>query len=136
MGYPLDSGNRSASGFVGRSPWTAADALVRRPAGWPGGQPRARAPAPQGSAHARYLSQVDTPIAVNFIMREGLGKLFRELNLHPVLVEVGTTERSPEVWDPLAGHSIYVGIGRDASLEQDISAKFYRCHVLDRKSVV
>src|ERR1035438_2292269 len=35
--------------LVGRSPWTAADALVRLLAGQPGGRPRARAPAPHRS---------------------------------------------------------------------------------------
>src|ERR1017187_2984176 len=35
--------------LVGRSPWTAADALVRLLAGRPGGRPRARAPAPHRS---------------------------------------------------------------------------------------
>src|ERR1022692_3688734 len=43
MGYLLDSGNRSGIGLVGRSPWTAAAALVRLLAGRPGARPRARA---------------------------------------------------------------------------------------------
>ena len=57
-GYALDSRNRSGIGLVGRSPWTAADAPVRLLAGRPGGQPRARAPAPHGSTDPGYLSQV------------------------------------------------------------------------------
>src|ERR1035438_4784643 len=39
----------SGISLVGRSPWTAADALVRLLAGRPGGRPRARAPVPHSS---------------------------------------------------------------------------------------
>jgi len=64
-GYALDSGNRSGSSFVGRSRGTAADALVRPPAGWPEGRPRAGAPALHGSAYGCYLSQVHSPLLGN-----------------------------------------------------------------------
>src|SRR5664280_3107810 len=47
VGYLNNSGNRSGIGLVGRSPWTAADARLL--AGWPGGRPLARAPAPHRS---------------------------------------------------------------------------------------
>src|ERR1019366_3490546 len=76
----------SGTGFVGRSPWTAADALVRlarrlarRPAagggpppgprrppppfflrGGRGGRPRGGAPAPHGFTDVGYLSEADT----------------------------------------------------------------------------
>ena len=48
VGYLLDSGNRSGTGLVGRSPWTAADAA----ACWQAGQGRGRPPhmAAQGYA--------------------------------------------------------------------------------------
>src|ERR1039458_3757511 len=39
----------SGISLVGRSPWPAADALVRLLAGRPGGRPRARAPVPHSS---------------------------------------------------------------------------------------
>src|ERR1035437_2561429 len=56
-GYALDSGKRSGIGLVGRSPWTAADALVRLLAGRPGG--RARAPPPTWR-HRRGLPESST----------------------------------------------------------------------------
>jgi hypothetical protein len=44
VGYLLDSGNRSGDGLVGRSPWTARDALVPLPEAEAGASARARAP--------------------------------------------------------------------------------------------
>ena len=59
-GYPLHSGNRHGGGLVGRTPWSARDALVPPPAPEPGGSERAWAPAPLGSADDDYLSEADT----------------------------------------------------------------------------
>jgi len=59
-GYPLDSSNRSGSGLVGRSPWTARDAHVPLAEAEAGAFARARAPAPQGAANCANRSQADT----------------------------------------------------------------------------
>ena len=62
VGYPLDSCNPPASGLVGRSPWTARDALVPLPEAEAGASERARAPAPRDAANCAGMSQVDTQL--------------------------------------------------------------------------
>jgi uncharacterized protein (TIGR02118 family) len=52
--------NSSGSNLVGRSPWTAWDALVPRTEAEAGASERARAPAPQGAGRCTKLSQGDT----------------------------------------------------------------------------
>src|SRR5664280_2101636 len=66
-GYLPDSGNRSGSALVGRSPWTWGPLWGRRlvplPEAEAGASARARAPAPLGAANCTDLSQADSHLA-------------------------------------------------------------------------
>ena len=55
----------SGISLVGRSPWTAADALVRLLAGRPGGRPRARAPVPHSSPERGLPESSTYPVRRN-----------------------------------------------------------------------
>jgi hypothetical protein len=61
-GYVLNSGNRSGSGLVGRSPWTARDAPVPLPEAEAGASARARAPAPPSASNCTDPSQAHTQL--------------------------------------------------------------------------
>ncbi|MGA2606149.1 MAG: hypothetical protein ABSH01_01675 [Terriglobia bacterium] len=49
-------------------------------------------------------------------MKKVIDSLFTELEIHPVLMDVGALERPPEIWDTIARHSIYVGLSPEAKL--------------------
>jgi len=44
-------------------------------------------------------------------MSSAIDKLFSDLELHPVLMDVGATGEIPALWTELAPHSTYVGVG-------------------------
>jgi hypothetical protein len=58
-----------------------------------------------------------------------IGNLLSELEVHPVLIEVGAIDRPPVVWDSIARHSIYVGIGPGSAASPP--RQFYRTFCLD-----
>src|SRR5471030_1063944 len=61
-GYPLDCG------LVGRSPWTARDALVPQSEAEAGASARARVPAPRTVANCTGLSQAYIPLSRNQVL--------------------------------------------------------------------
>jgi hypothetical protein len=44
---------------------------------------------------------------------QAFNKLLEELGIHPVLIDVGSSGATPEVWEGIARHSIYVGFDPD-----------------------
>ena len=40
-------------------------------------------------------------------------RLLSELNIHPVLVDIGASDAPPKIWESIAQHSIYVGFDPD-----------------------
>jgi hypothetical protein len=62
-----------------------------------------------------------------------LSQLLASLQIHPVLVEVGTIDSTPPIWNPIAGQSIYLGIGPDSKrLGPSLREKFGRCLTSER----
>jgi hypothetical protein len=61
-----------------------------------------------------------------------LDRLLTDLDIHPVLMEVGGAAHPNEVWDPIARHSTYVGVGPDAtSLAPVHRDKFFRTCLIE-----
>ena len=59
--------------------------------------------------------------------------LLHDLNIHPVLVDVGASGEPPKIWDPIATYSIYVGFDPDAREVPDLPQnKFYKSTVINR----
>ncbi|HWT03684.1 MAG TPA: hypothetical protein VN256_25775 [Pyrinomonadaceae bacterium] len=44
---------------------------------------------------------------------EVFNELLSRLNIHPVLIDIGSSGAPPEIWDPIARHSVYVGFDPD-----------------------
>jgi hypothetical protein len=63
-------------------------------------------------------------------MSKIIDHLFTELNIHPVLMEIGAREQIPGIWDGIAPHSTYVGIGPESKLMPN-SNVFQRTHFID-----
>jgi hypothetical protein len=40
-------------------------------------------------------------------------RLLSKLDIHPVLVDIGASVAPPDIWRPIAGHSVYVGFDPD-----------------------
>jgi hypothetical protein len=66
------------------------------------------------------------------IMDNAITTLLAELQIQPVLLHIGATDRPPEVWDAIASQSIYVGVGPEADPHQSgFCSRFHRATVLD-----
>ncbi|HEY6187411.1 MAG TPA: FkbM family methyltransferase [Pyrinomonadaceae bacterium] len=44
---------------------------------------------------------------------QAFNRLLSRLDIHPVLIDVGSSGATPEVWEPIAAHSIFVGFDPD-----------------------
>jgi FkbM family methyltransferase len=44
---------------------------------------------------------------------QAFNRLLTQLEIHPVLIDVGSSGATPEVWEPIARHSIFVGFDPD-----------------------
>ena len=62
-----------------------------------------------------------------------LDALIAELEIPPLLVEVGPVDRPFPVWEPIAAHSVYVGAGPDTSRPavRKARSRFQSAHFLD-----
>jgi hypothetical protein len=60
-------------------------------------------------------------------MNDVISNLLSELDIHPVLMDVGASGTPPEIWDSIAKHSIYVGFDPDLRDIQELSDdRFHR----------
>lgn len=66
-------------------------------------------------------------------MSSAIAKLFSDLQLRPVLMDVGGTGEPPPVWSDIAPFSTYVGLGPEASpAGQSLIHKFRHAHTLEK----
>ena len=66
-------------------------------------------------------------------MRQVSDDLLSTLHIHPVLVDVGASGSTPEIWEPIARHSVYVGFDPDRRDIQEIPAgHFYKAWIVNR----
>ena len=61
-----------------------------------------------------------------------MDQLFERLDIHPILVEVGATGPTPIVWNEIARHGKYIGLGRDAAVGNlKCRRSFYHTELLE-----
>ena len=60
-----------------------------------------------------------------------IDRIIQHFDLTPVLVDVGASIKPPEIWDPIAAHSIYVGFDPDLrDLNEVRDGKFKRAYTI------
>jgi hypothetical protein len=64
---------------------------------------------------------------------EAIARLLTELDLHPVLVDVGASGAPPSLWKPISSRSVYVGFDPDLRQMQELSkGQFYKSFVINK----
>lgn len=65
-------------------------------------------------------------------MSETIDALLSALQIHPVLFDIGTRDGPPNLWERIARHSIYVGVGDESKLfAPKYRDNFYRAVLLE-----
>src|SRR3954463_7335611 len=65
-------------------------------------------------------------------MQNRISKLLRDLDLKPVLMDVGASGAPPPIWSELAPHSTYVGFDPDSrEIHEDRVAGFHRSVIIN-----
>jgi FkbM family methyltransferase len=65
-------------------------------------------------------------------MSDVISNLLSELDIHPVLIDVGASGTTPEIWDSIAQHSIYVGFDPDLREIQELpDNRFHRAIIVN-----
>lgn len=65
-------------------------------------------------------------------MSDVISNLLSELDIHPVLIDVGASGKTPEIWDSIAKHSIYVGFDPDLRDIQELpDDRFHRAIIVN-----
>jgi hypothetical protein len=60
-----------------------------------------------------------------------LNEVLSTLDARPVLIDIGASGAPPEVWEPIAGHAIYVGFDPDRRDLHEISdGRFYKATIV------
>ena len=58
--------------------------------------------------------------------------LLSNLDIHPVLIDIGASGARPEIWEDIARHSIYVGFDPDDRYLQEVeNCPYYREIMVD-----
>lgn len=59
--------------------------------------------------------------------------LLSELDIHPVLIDIGASGAPPKIWDEIAQHSIYVGFDPDLrDLREVPDSRFYKAIIVNK----
>ena len=65
-------------------------------------------------------------------MSDVISNLLSELDIHPVLIDVGASGTTPEIWDSIAKHSIYVGFDPDLREIQELpDGRFHKAIIVN-----
>ncbi len=65
-------------------------------------------------------------------MSDVINNLLSELGIHPVLIDVGASGTTPEIWDSIAQNSIYVGFDPDLREIQELpDDRFHRAIIVN-----
>ncbi len=65
-------------------------------------------------------------------MNDVISNLLSELDIHPVLIDVGASGTTPEIWNSIAKHSIYVGFDPDLRDIQELpDEQFHRAIIVN-----
>jgi hypothetical protein len=69
-------------------------------------------------------------------MNDVISNLLVELDIHPVLIDVGASGTTPEIWDSIAKHSIYVGFDPDLRDIQELSDEQFHKAVIVNEAII
>lgn len=59
--------------------------------------------------------------------------LLTSLQIHPVLLDIGSSGPTPEIWQDIASHSVYVGFDADArEMEDDAASAYYKALIVQK----
>jgi hypothetical protein len=62
-----------------------------------------------------------------------ISELLRALDIHPVLIDIGSSGGPPVIWDHIAQHSIYLGFDPSQSETQELEhGRFYKTIVVNK----
>lgn len=66
-------------------------------------------------------------------MSSVIDQLLADLDIHPVLIDIGASGAPPAIWDSIAPHSIYVGFDPDLREMHEISdSRFHRAVIVNK----
>lgn len=68
-------------------------------------------------------------------MSNVINNLLLELDIHPVLIDVGASGTTPEIWNSIAQHSIYVGFDPDLREIQELSGDVFHRSVIVNEAI-
>lgn len=65
-------------------------------------------------------------------MQNHIGKLLRDLDIRPVLMDIGASGEPPAIWNDIAPQSIYIGFDPDLrEIHEDRSSQFHRSVIIN-----
>lgn len=64
-----------------------------------------------------------------------ISQLLSETDIHPVLVDIGASYESPQIWNSIASHSIYVGFDPDRRDISELDDGFFHKTFLINKAI-
>jgi hypothetical protein len=68
-------------------------------------------------------------------MNREINKVLTALNIKPILVDIGASGAPPEIWRPIAQHSIYVGFDPDRRELHDVPERHYERSIIVNEAV-
>ncbi len=68
-------------------------------------------------------------------MNTAIDRLLSDLEIHPILIDIGASGAPPNIWDTIAPHSIYVGFDPDLREIHEISDGRFRRAVIVNEAV-
>lgn len=68
-------------------------------------------------------------------MSDVINNLLLELDIHPVLIDVGASGTTPEIWNSIAQRSIYVGFDPDLREIQELSGELFHRSVIVNEAI-
>ncbi len=67
------------------------------------------------------------------LMNKVYGQLLTELNYHPVLLDIGASGGTPQIWHKIAPHSIYVGFDPDLRETREVpQGRFHKATIFNQ----
>ena len=68
-------------------------------------------------------------------IQTSIQNVLAQQQLHPVLIDIGASGAAPEVWEPIASMSVYVGFDPDEREMRDTTGDGFHRHIIVNKAV-
>lgn len=67
------------------------------------------------------------------MMSNAMNHLITELDIHPVLIDIGASGAPPKIWEEIAQHSVYVGFDPDLrEIHEAPESRFYKAIIVNK----